>query len=162
LGAGVTAILSVAAIALGVQQGEVQKRLANLELREKMTCFGANRFHLDAQTDHSAWAFNIVGDAQSSLPLYASADAKVRAEFVGELRKALEAVERKVDMPGTADALPDLRDRAQGLLQDIKDAADSDLDSLVPYLGWADQQTEDASQPAGEIPPGEAALAASP
>ena len=43
------------------QHADIQERLANLELREKMTCFDANRYHLEERTDKSAWAFNIIG-----------------------------------------------------------------------------------------------------
>lgn len=54
-----------------------------------MTCFDANRFHFYSGKDIGpAWAFNVIGDARSALPLFARASAAVRAEFSELLEKA--------------------------------------------------------------------------
>jgi hypothetical protein len=111
LGAVFAMILAGAGLRLAYEQGDLQVRLADLELREKMTCFDANRFHLNRATAEAAWAFNIIGDARSALPLYTSATEEVQKEFAALLGDALANVKDCLEgmSPKTQ---ADLRDRA--------------------------------------------------
>ena len=137
LGACFAFILSVAGVALATEQGSLQSRLADLELREKVTCFDANRFHLDDEaTARAAWAFNIIGDARSALPLFTRAADPVRAEFKLFLEQALDEIQTRIStMPPAVQA--DLRDRAGKLKAELDATRSGELHELVSRMTWA-------------------------
>jgi hypothetical protein len=137
LGALAAVILSSAGVVLAVQQGRLQERMANLELREKMTCFDSNRIHLeDPARGGEACAFTIVGDARSAIPLFASATRPVQEEFVDILRRALEAVGDRSKVMG-ADSHRELCDRAGRLTRELIATKSEDLRDVATEMSWA-------------------------
>ena len=141
MGACIAVILSLAGLVLALGQGDLQERLADLELREKMTCFDSNRFHLDEETTQEAWAFNIIGDARSALALFTSAARPVQDEFVLVLRLALERLaERFKAMPPSVQE--ELRERAERLRAELNASRSDALRGLAVDMTWAARVVE--------------------
>jgi hypothetical protein len=90
-------LLFMLGIRLTSRQSQLQTAQADLELREKVTCFYANSASLTIEGDLSK-AFNVLGDALSALPLFALADGASQRSFLRGLTPALQSV---VDALGT-------------------------------------------------------------
>lgn len=88
-------------IYLGFGQNQLQRALADLELREKITCFDGNGATIEGAPEPVARTLNLVGDARSALPVFDLAHDELKLEFLDALATNLKLVRELVDCPAT-------------------------------------------------------------